>query len=182
MDNEQSNNGQLQQEEKKDLADEQAFNDAQMASLAEVKKRRKAIEHDANLLANRIALLKQEEMKTWKKIEDTRKRTNEIVSLKNRNEERIRMKEREMQDKIEIERYASNQNYMIQKQRADEKRKVQKAIYMSKTEEAKQTKIQRAQNEQQIRHNEFKIETENKMKNQIVNQQKRLAQMKQEEE
>jgi len=87
-----------------------------------------------------------------------------------------------MQDKIEIERYASNQNYMIQKQRADEKRKVQKAIYMSKTEEAKQTKIQRAQNEQQIRHNEFKIETENKMKNQIVNQQKRLAQMKQEEE
>lgn len=28
-------------------------------------------------------------MKTWKKIEDTRKRTNEIVSLKNRNEERI---------------------------------------------------------------------------------------------
>jgi len=47
------------------------------------------IEHDANLLANRIALLKQEEMKTWKKIEDTRKRTNEIVSLKNRNEERI---------------------------------------------------------------------------------------------
>lgn len=48
------------------------------------------IEHDANLLANRIALLKQEEMKTWKKIEDTRKRTNEIVSLKNRNEDRIR--------------------------------------------------------------------------------------------
>jgi len=80
-------------------------------------------------------------MKTWKKIEDTRKRTNEIVSLKNRNEDRIRMKEREMQDKVEMERYASNQNYMIQKQRADEKRKVQKAIYMSKTEEAKQTKI-----------------------------------------
>jgi len=88
MDNEQLNNG--QEEKKKDLAEEQAFNDAQMASLAEVKKRRKAIEHDANLLANRIALLKQEEMKTWKKIEDTRKRTNEIVSLKNRNEDRIK--------------------------------------------------------------------------------------------
>ena len=47
------------------------------------------IERDAQLLANRIALLKQEEMKTWKKIDDTRKRTSEIVSLKNRNEERI---------------------------------------------------------------------------------------------
>lgn len=43
-------------------------------------------------MANRIALLKQEEMKTWKKIEDTRKRTNEIVQLKNRNEERIQKK------------------------------------------------------------------------------------------
>jgi hypothetical protein len=58
---------------------------------------------------------------------------------------------------------------MIQKQRAEEKKKVQKAIYLSKLEEAKQTKIQQAQNEQQIRHHEFKLETENKMKNQIVN-------------
>jgi hypothetical protein len=40
MDNEQANNG--QDDGKKDLAEEQAFNDAQMASLAEVKKRRKA--------------------------------------------------------------------------------------------------------------------------------------------
>ena len=40
-------------------------------------------------MANRIALLKQEEIKTWKKIDDTKKRTNEILSLKKRNEERI---------------------------------------------------------------------------------------------
>lgn len=71
---------------------------------------------------------------------------------------------------------------MIQQQRAEEKRKVQKAIYLSKTEEAKQSKIQTGQHEQQIRHFEFKVVTENKMKNQIVNQQKRLAQIKAEEE
>ena len=41
------------------------------------------------LLANRIALLKQEEAKTWKKIDDTKKRTNEILDLKRRNEDRI---------------------------------------------------------------------------------------------
>jgi hypothetical protein len=29
-----------------------------------------------------------------------------------------------MQEKLEVERYHSNQNYMIQKQRAEEKRKV----------------------------------------------------------
>ena len=40
-------------------------------------------------MANRIALLKQEEQKTWKKIDDTKKRTNEILTLKKRNEDRI---------------------------------------------------------------------------------------------
>ena len=48
-----------------------------------------SIERDAQLLANRIALLKQEEMKTWKKIEETRKRTTDITGLKKRNEEKV---------------------------------------------------------------------------------------------
>ena len=51
-----------------------------------------SIERDAQLLANRIALLKQEEMKTWKKIDDTKKRTGEILTLKKRNEDRIQKK------------------------------------------------------------------------------------------
>ena len=48
-----------------------------------------SIERDAQLLANRIALLKQEEMKTWKKIEETKKRTHEIHNMKKRNEDKI---------------------------------------------------------------------------------------------
>lgn len=74
------------------LAQEEAFLEAQAQSLAEVKRRRKDIERDAQLLANRIALLKQEEQKTWKKIDDTKKRTNEILTLKKRNEDRIQKK------------------------------------------------------------------------------------------
>ena len=61
-------------------------------SLADVKKRRKDIDRDAQLLANRIALLKQEEMKTWRKIEETKKRTNDISGLKKRNEEKVQKK------------------------------------------------------------------------------------------
>ena len=57
-----------------------------------MKKRRKDIEKDAQLLANRIALLKQEEMKTWKKIDETKKRTGEIQSLKKRNEDKVQKK------------------------------------------------------------------------------------------
>jgi hypothetical protein len=44
------------------------------------------------LLANRIALLKQEEMRTWKKIEETKKRANEVMSLKQKNEMKIQQK------------------------------------------------------------------------------------------
>jgi len=46
------------------------------------------IENDAQSLANRIALLKQEELKTWKKIEETKKKAYEIYILKKKNEER----------------------------------------------------------------------------------------------
>ena len=47
------------------------------------------MERDAQLLANRIALLKQEEMRTWRKIEETKKRTTDILMLKHKNQERI---------------------------------------------------------------------------------------------
>ena len=55
-----------------------------------LKKARKQIEADAQLLANRIALLKQEELKSWKKIEETKKKAKEVYLLKKKNEEKIR--------------------------------------------------------------------------------------------
>ncbi len=55
-----------------------------------------SIERDAQLLANRIALLKQEEMKTWKKIEETKKRAKEVNDLKRRNEEKMHSKFEQM--------------------------------------------------------------------------------------
>lgn len=61
-------------------------------SVFNAKKDRKEIERDAQLLANRIALLKQEEMKTWKKIEETKKRAGDVQRLKMKNEERAHKK------------------------------------------------------------------------------------------
>ena len=57
-------------------------------SLQSVKKQRKQIEADAQLLANRIALLKQEELKAWKKIEETKRKAREVFLLKKKNEDR----------------------------------------------------------------------------------------------
>jgi len=59
---------------------------------------------------------------------------------------------------------------------------VQEAIYLSKREEAKQAKIIREQNDQKKRHMNFKVEQENRMKNQIITQQKHIARMKIDEE
>ena len=65
-----------------------------------------SVERDAQLLANRIALLKQEEMKTWKKIEETKKRASEVMRLKQRNNEKIQ----EKMEKMQYEQMVSQQN------------------------------------------------------------------------
>ena len=54
---------------------------------------RKRAEEDAQLLANRIALLQLEEKKAMKKIEETKKKAKEIIDLKNRNAQAIKEKE-----------------------------------------------------------------------------------------
>ena len=58
-------------------------------NLGNIKKARKQIETDAQILANRIALLKQEELRSWKKIEETKKKAREVYTLKRKNEERF---------------------------------------------------------------------------------------------
>ena len=75
-------------DQKKTQDQEQMEFENQAKSLAEIKRRRKDIDRDAQLLANRIALLKQEEMKTWKKIDETRRRATEVNKLKQQNAER----------------------------------------------------------------------------------------------
>lgn len=61
-------------------------------------------------MANRIALLKQEEEKAWKKIEETRKRASEIVDLRKSNEKKFSAKEDFYKQKWESIRYAQSKN------------------------------------------------------------------------
>ena len=56
-----------------------------------------SVDRDAQLLANRIALLKQEEIKTRKKIDETRKRAQEVLKLKQRNNEKMAEKMQKME-------------------------------------------------------------------------------------
>merc|ERR1712151_705572 len=80
------------------------------ANLTSAKEARKRAELDAQLLANRIALLKQEEEKAWKKIEETRKRSQEIMELRKQNEQKFAAKEHFYKAKWESIRAAQTQN------------------------------------------------------------------------
>ena len=42
---------------------------------------------DAKLLANRIALLKMEEKKAWKKIQETKRKAEQVMQVRQRNED-----------------------------------------------------------------------------------------------
>ena len=53
--------------------------------LVDSRQNRKKAAEDVKLLANRIALLKAEEKKAWKKIEDTKKKATEINKVRLRN-------------------------------------------------------------------------------------------------
>ena len=77
--------------------------------LLEVKQQRKRAEEDSKLLANRIALLKQEETKALKKIEEVRKQASKIMEARARNLERQRKKEEERKAKEEEEKSRSMQ-------------------------------------------------------------------------
>jgi hypothetical protein len=68
----------------------------------EMKKDRKKAEQDAALLGNRLKLLKGEEEKTWKKIENTRKKTQEKVSNLQKMEEELRKKQEVKNNHYEV--------------------------------------------------------------------------------
>lgn len=103
-----------------------------------------SIERDAQLLANRIALLKQEEMRTWKKIEETKKRAKEVNDLKMRNEHKMQIKLDQMRVNQMMQEENQNKINAMRKQREMERQKIQEAIYLSKKEEAKQQKYLQA--------------------------------------
>ena len=55
-------------------------------SLIKLKQQKNVMDRDATLLANRISMLENEENRIMKKIENTRKRAEQILEIKKNNE------------------------------------------------------------------------------------------------
>lgn len=81
--------------------------------MADSKQARKKAEEDVQLLKNRIRLLQLEEEKASKKIEVTKKKTNDVATVQQRNQEMTQKKDQERHRQMEVEeqKRQKNQNY-----------------------------------------------------------------------
>lgn len=126
---------------------------------------RKKAEQDSLLLANRIRLLRAEEEKTRQKIRDTEKKTQEIVDLRRRNEERRLAKEaeeaqkeaeeqelrvRQMYERVGHHQKLADRQRLVAERKADvsrsvrQDREVHKAVIEEQRDEASAEALARA--------------------------------------
>jgi len=108
---------------------------------------RKQAEADAQLLANRIALLQQEEAKAWKKIQQTKQRASEILETREAHERKVANQRQYTFQESEVTRKAQESRF-VQKQRDKAKRqKAQAEIIKAKQSDVSKIRQKRRSNE-----------------------------------
>jgi len=161
--------------------DAPATNELQ-ASLAGSKEARKRAELDAQLLANRIALLKQEEEKAWKKIEETRKRAQEITDLRTQNEQKFSAKEDFYKNKWDSIRQAQQQNQYNRDQAKAVRESTRNCLSEAKSANANRTKQESQQLLNQKKDREAAERKANTDRSNMVKQKKEEAKRKLEDD
>ena len=119
-----------------------------------LKKDRKKFESDAQLLANRIELLKKEELKIWKKIEEYHRKANEIFDLKTKNKER-----QDEKHKNDIKRKRARDSKATDGQTVRKKREEAKRLKIELLERNKKRMFEKIKSEQKLnemRHAQMK--------------------------
>ena len=156
--------------------------------LAQMKQERKEAEANAKLLDNRLNLLKGEEKKAWKKIENTKKKANEklqfLQNVVQHNKLKFEAKKQKEKEILEKKEQNKKMNEKIKNNTLAKKEKLKRQI----EEEAKLLKIQKTYNkqllnflnEEKINENKSKCATIKSQKNfndekrKIINHQKRM--------
>ena len=94
--------------------------------------RQKHIEQDAQLLENRIALLKKEEQRAWRKIQQTKKRADEIVSMRRENEARQAEKKKMAEQAEEREKVLAAEHHKLEERARLARAKNLEQMYLTK--------------------------------------------------
>ena len=135
--------------------------------------RKKQADNDRQLLLNRIALLKKEEVRAWKKIQKTKDRAEEILRMRQEND--VRMKEREAQAQRQLERQkeeALRNGQIEEKARRARQQQIDKMIN-SKREEVQKVRQEAAMAKEEIRE---------QRRSEVMSKQERRAEIKSHEE
>ena len=105
--------------------------------------RQKHIEQDAQLLENRIALLKKEEQRAWRKIQQTKKRADEIVSMRRENEARQAEKKKMAEQAEEREKVLAAEHHKLEERARLARAKNLEQMYLTKRSDVQKLKQER---------------------------------------
>lgn len=83
----------------------------QPGSVNDVKRMKNQVENDVKLLRNRVRMLQMEHAKAQKKIQETAKKTDELVMLRKRNDERFMRQQQDAQAREEAKRMGGQQAF-----------------------------------------------------------------------
>lgn len=137
-------------------------------------KNRLVIEQDANMLANRISMLQQEEEKIMKKINQTRKRADEIMKAKQRNDEMFNKKMRDRENAIRKEEQNRQKYFNERVQRQMNKERTLKAIKKAKKDDFKLGKTLTLQNDHYKKEFLEEVRKENERKKDRVKEEEEI--------
>lgn len=120
------------------------------AKLRASRKARQKVDEDHGLLVNRIKLLKQEEEKARKKINETKKRAKDIVNTKKRNNEKQKMKREHVRRNEQEESKRAIQNEQMRSEIKKRIGETQNHISNKRRQEAEMLRQERKDQEEMI--------------------------------
>ncbi|KAL4496949.1 hypothetical protein ABPG72_002105 [Tetrahymena utriculariae] len=132
------------------------------------KKNRQQSEKQIDLILNRINLLKKEQEKTQKKIEDTKIKTQKVIDMKRRNQEMNQQKNFSRQNDGEYLKLLQRKSYEMRRQQEEEREAIRNALMEMKKEERNEVKKMRDLNQKKIEEIRNKQRNENREKHDKV--------------
>lgn len=150
-------------------------NISDLNSLAQFKNRRKRVQQDVDLLHNRIKMLRLEEERAMKKIQETRNKADQIMELKKENDGKYEQKLKDQQKMNKRLNMKKGKRYEEGKSRAKQIEERKKAIHDERKRAAHSLRIRRKQNEKQKFEYLQDLRMKNNAKKELVKTQEQQA-------
>lgn len=151
-----------------------------VADLNEARKERKSAEHEMQALQNRIALLKKEEERARARIQQTKKRAEEILRMRTENLERKKamQKARERQMVVGTDPVAIKQRFVQKEMAKAARRKYMKDVLEKKRSEAQSFRSEKKKYETDLTRQRQMVQEEARQKRESVKRQREAAMKK----